>query len=63
MRYTCYLQIDDEQTGKILELVESGKKEGAKLEFGGNKHPDGNYIEPTVFSGVNEEMRIGKEEV
>lgn len=28
-------QIDKEQYNKILDLIESGKKEGAKLECGG----------------------------
>lgn len=45
-----------------MELIESGVKAGAKLETGG-KRTGGNYIEPTVFSNVNEDMRIGKEEV
>ncbi|XP_023578729.1 retinal dehydrogenase 1-like isoform X2 [Octodon degus] len=56
-------QIDKEQYNKILELIESGKKQGAKLECGGG--PWGNkgyFIQPTVFSSVTDEMRIAKEE-
>lgn len=30
-------QIDEEQMNKILHLIESGKKEGAKLATGGGK--------------------------
>lgn len=59
-----FLQIDKEQYEKILDLIESGKKEGAKLECGGG--PWGNkgyFIQPTVFSNVTDEMRIAKEEV
>ncbi|XP_044515465.1 aldehyde dehydrogenase, cytosolic 2 isoform X5 [Gracilinanus agilis] len=57
-------QIDKEQYTKILDLIESGKKEGAKLECGGG--PFGNkgyFIQPTVFSNVTDEMRIAKEEI
>ncbi|XP_069138373.1 aldehyde dehydrogenase, mitochondrial-like [Argopecten irradians] len=57
-------QVDDEQYNKILELIESGKKEGAKCEYGGEKANDeGYYIKPTVFSGVEDHMRIAKEEI
>ncbi|OWF44487.1 retinal dehydrogenase 1-like isoform X1 [Mizuhopecten yessoensis] len=57
-------QIDDEQYKKILELIESGKKEGATCEYGGAKDKEeGYYIKPTVFSGVQDHMRIAKEEI
>ncbi|CAH1787376.1 unnamed protein product [Owenia fusiformis] len=57
-------QIDDIQYEKILELIESGKKEGAKLECGGGKKGDkGYFIESTVFSNVTDDMRIAKEEI
>ena len=56
--------MDKEQFDKILELIESGKKEGAKLECGGSRHGDkGYFIQPTVFSDVKDDMRIAKEEV
>ncbi|XP_040476065.1 aldehyde dehydrogenase, cytosolic 2-like, partial [Ursus maritimus] len=57
-------QIDKEQYEKILDLIESGKKEGAKVECGGG--PWGNkgyFIQPTVFSNVTDDMRIAKEEI
>lgn len=58
-------QIDADQTGKIMELIESGKKEGARLLCGGNKAPgeSGQFIEPTVFADVTDNMRIAKEEI
>ena len=57
-------QVSQEQTDRILTLIESGKKEGAKLECGGSRIPrKGYYIEPTVFSNVTDDMRIAKEEV
>ena len=58
------LQIDQKQFDKILDLIESGKKEGAKLECGGSAMEDrGLFIKPTVFSEVTDTMRIAKEEV
>ncbi|TKS70403.1 Aldehyde dehydrogenase family 1 member A3 [Collichthys lucidus] len=57
-------QIDRQQFDKIMDLIESGKKEGAKLEYGGAAVGEkGLFIQPTVFSGVKDHMRIAKEEV
>ncbi|XP_050800154.1 aldehyde dehydrogenase 1A1 isoform X3 [Gopherus flavomarginatus] len=57
-------QINKEQFRKILDLIESGKKEGAKLECGGGPWGDkGYFIQPTVFSNVTDDMRIAKEEI
>lgn len=47
-----------------MELVESGKSEGAKLECGGNAIKDkALFIHPTIFSDVKDHMRLAKEEV
>ncbi|KAG9352281.1 hypothetical protein JZ751_020694 [Albula glossodonta] len=57
-------QIDQTQFDKIMELIQSGKREGAKLECGGSAIEGGGlYIQPTVFSGVKDHMRIAKEEI
>jgi malonate-semialdehyde dehydrogenase (acetylating)/methylmalonate-semialdehyde dehydrogenase len=53
---------------RILGLIEDGVKEGAKLELDGRnvKIPgfeQGNFIAPTVFSGVKPSMKIYKEEI
>ncbi|XP_048419112.1 aldehyde dehydrogenase family 1 member A3 isoform X3 [Stegostoma tigrinum] len=57
-------QIDQVHFDKIMELIESGKKEGAKLDTGGCAIGDvGHYIQPTVFSEVTDNMRIAKEEI
>ncbi len=59
-----YFQIDQAQLTKITELVESGKKEGATLQCGGERFGDeGYFFKPTVFSDVKDDMRIAKEEV
>lgn len=57
-------QVDDEMFTKVLNYIESGKKEGAKLQVGGNRVGNAGYfIEPTVFSDVTDDMKIAKEEV
>jgi len=57
-------QIDEEQYNKILDLIEAGKKQGAKLNCGGDKlGGKGYFIQPTVFSDVTDDMRIAKEEI
>uniref|UniRef100_A0A8B9HD80 Aldehyde dehydrogenase 1 family, member A2 n=1 Tax=Astyanax mexicanus TaxID=7994 RepID=A0A8B9HD80_ASTMX len=57
-------QISAEQQRRVLEFVESGISEGAKLECGGKAHfSKGFYIQPTVFSNVQDHMRIAREEI
>ncbi|XP_033749615.1 retinal dehydrogenase 1-like [Pecten maximus] len=57
-------QVDKEQFDKILNLIEAGVQQGAKLECGGKRQgSEGYFIQPTVFTGVTEDMRIGKEEI
>jgi len=57
-------QIDAEQTAKILDLIESGKKEGAECVLGGRKGSSAGYfIEPTIFTGVTDDMTIAREEI
>uniref|UniRef100_A0A8C4EY48 Aldehyde dehydrogenase 1 family, member A3 n=1 Tax=Dicentrarchus labrax TaxID=13489 RepID=A0A8C4EY48_DICLA len=57
-------QIDRQQFDKIMDLIESGKKEGAKLEYGGAAVEEKSlFIQPTIFSGVKDHMRIAKEEI
>ncbi|KAJ9583102.1 hypothetical protein L9F63_022545, partial [Diploptera punctata] len=49
---------------KVLSLIESGKKEGAKLQCGGERFGnEGFFVKPTVFSDVGDDMRIAKEEI
>jgi len=57
-------QIDADQFGKILELIDSGKKEGARLLCGGDRLGDkGFFVQPTVFADVKDNMRIAREEI
>jgi acyl-CoA reductase-like NAD-dependent aldehyde dehydrogenase len=49
---------------RVLDYIGRGKSEGARLEFGGNT-PDlpGSFVNPTLFSGVNNDMTIAREEI
>lgn len=56
------------QYERILKHIENAKADGAKLELGGAPVPDPSggaalFIQPTIFSGVNNRMRIAQEEV
>lgn len=47
---------------KILGLIESGKKEGAKLLIGGKRHGnEGYFVQPTIFANVKDDMKIARE--
>ncbi len=49
---------------KILDLIDSGKKGGAKLHVGGKREGDkGFFVQPTIFSDVKDDHRIAREEV
>ena len=57
-------QVDEDQYNKILSLIETGKKEGAKLECGGAADgSEGYFIKPTIFSDVDDKMTIAREEI
>jgi gamma-glutamyl-gamma-aminobutyraldehyde dehydrogenase/4-guanidinobutyraldehyde dehydrogenase/NAD-dependent aldehyde dehydrogenase len=50
----------------VMGYIESGKEEGAKLLAGGNAARTGTggfYVEPTLFDGVNNGMKIAREEI
>jgi (Z)-2-((N-methylformamido)methylene)-5-hydroxybutyrolactone dehydrogenase len=54
------------QYEKILRYIEIAKQEGACCVLGGNTRPSlgaGLFIEPTIFTGVKNTMRIAQEEV
>lgn len=60
--------INQGQLETVLKYVEIGKKEGAKLVTGGEQLTGGDYdkgffVQPTVFGGVTQQMRIWKEEI
>lgn len=60
--------VDASQLKTDLEYIQIARDEGAQLLCGGNKLGDGElsrgfFVEPTIFGGVTEKMRIFKEEV
>ncbi|MGH2397474.1 MAG: aldehyde dehydrogenase family protein, partial [bacterium] len=58
----------ENQLQKVLDYIEIGRREGAKLILGGGR-PEvaptdgGYYVDPTVFTGVTPQMRIAREEI
>ncbi|XP_026737671.1 retinal dehydrogenase 1-like [Trichoplusia ni] len=57
-------QVDELMMKKVLNYIETGKKEGAKLVLGGKRvGAKGYYIEPTIFTNVTDDMTIAKEEI
>ncbi len=57
-------QVDSDQFNKIMSYIDKGKSEGAKCLTGGNRFGNkGYFIEPTIFTGVTDEMTIAKDEI
>lgn len=60
--------VSELQMKRVMEYIEVGKKEGAKLESGGEQlsgkqFGKGYYIAPTVFTNVQPTMKIVQEEI
>ena len=59
--------VSETQMKTVLGYIEAGKKEGAKLLAGGNRASvngdHGYFIEPTIFGGVKNDMKIAQEEI
>ncbi|MBP2329257.1 aldehyde dehydrogenase (NAD+) [Kibdelosporangium banguiense] len=52
------------QYDKVLEYIAIAQREGARLALGGNAATrPGWFVEPTIFTGVHNSMRIAQEEV
>jgi acyl-CoA reductase-like NAD-dependent aldehyde dehydrogenase len=52
----------------VLELFDSATAEGAETVVGGGPatvadYPDGYFVEPTIFTGTHNGMRINREEI
>lgn len=57
-----------EHLEKVQDAIRAGQDEGAELICGGNRPEapelrDGYFIEPTIFTGVDNGMRIAREEI
>lgn len=58
--------VDTQQMNTVLSYIESGHTEGAKLVAGGKRilqETGGTYVEPTIFDGVSNAMKIAQEEI
>ncbi|MFP8954982.1 aldehyde dehydrogenase family protein [Natrialbaceae archaeon A-arb3/5] len=61
-------QVTESELEGTLDYIQIAEDEGATLETGGgqpegDRFGDGYYVEPTVFSGVENDFRIAQEEV
>jgi aldehyde dehydrogenase (NAD+) len=57
-------QVDQAQFDKILQYIGYGKQDGAKCVSGGKRYGDrGYFVEPTLFTGVTDDMRIARDEI
>ncbi|PCI47765.1 MAG: methylmalonate-semialdehyde dehydrogenase (CoA acylating), partial [Moraxellaceae bacterium] len=60
--------ISEQAKQRVLGLIQQGVKENATLELDGSEievegYPNGNWVGPTLFSAVDVEMSIYKEEI
>lgn len=58
--------VDTTQMNNVLSYIQAGHDDGAKLVAGGKRvmeETGGTYVEPTIFDGVTNAMRIAKEEI
>jgi aldehyde dehydrogenase (NAD+) len=59
--------VSEQQMKTVLGYIESGKEEGAELVSGGNRvnigGGNGFFLEPTVFGGVTNDMKVAQEEI
>ena len=60
--------VSEQQYNKVLGYIDAGKREGARLVYGGHKpegelYEQGFYLQPTVFADVTMDMRIAREEI
>ncbi|MER8751842.1 aldehyde dehydrogenase family protein [Mesorhizobium sp. M1050] len=60
--------ISPKQLERVAGFIEDGTRQGARLVTGGKRITEGalgsgNFIAPSVFSGVTDDMRIAREEI
>jgi 4-guanidinobutyraldehyde dehydrogenase / NAD-dependent aldehyde dehydrogenase len=58
--------VDQQQLNTVLGYIEAGQADGAKLVAGGKRtleETGGVYVEPTIFDGVSNAMKIAREEI
>jgi 4-guanidinobutyraldehyde dehydrogenase/NAD-dependent aldehyde dehydrogenase len=58
--------VDNQQMNTVLSYIQAGHEEGARLVVGGQRtleETGGTYVEPTIFEGVTNAMKIAREEI
>jgi len=58
--------VDETQLKNVLDYIDAGHAEGARCVAGGRQaraESGGFYVEPTVFDGATNEMKIAREEI
>ena len=59
--------VAERQQERVEKYIALGQEEGARVTAGGNGRPEGTdkgwYVRPTVFAGVDNNMRIAREEI
>ena len=58
--------VSKEQFDRVTGYIDIGRSEGAEVVTGGGPAPelgDGYFVQPTVFAGVTNDMRIAQEEI
>ena len=58
--------VSQEQMERVTGYIEIGKSEGAEVAVGGERAGelgDGYFVQPTIFTGVSNDMRIAQEEI
>lgn len=60
--------VSEKQLQRVTGYLEAGTAEGAKLVTGGTRLVEGalaagNFVAPTVFAGVSDDMKIAREEI
>jgi acyl-CoA reductase-like NAD-dependent aldehyde dehydrogenase len=58
--------VSKEQLERVTGYIDIGKSEGAEVATGGERATDlgdGYFVQPTVFTGVRNDMRIAQEEI
>jgi aldehyde dehydrogenase (NAD+) len=58
--------VSEKQMNRVLGYIAKGQEEGAKLVLGGGRPahlPKGWFVEPTLFTGVDNSMTIAREEI
>ncbi len=59
--------VSAKQRDRVMDYIKIGESEGARIVTGGAEAPEGLdkgfYVQPTVFTGVENSMRIAQEEI